>query len=337
MKVSFFEIRDCSEEPYIRQHLTGFELAFSQDVISVENMPSSDTDILSVFIGSKVDKRVLDQCPRLRLIATRSTGFDHIDLKLCCERAITVVNVPRYGENTVAEFTFALLLALARKLYPSVKRVREEHRFCCDGLQGFDLKGKTLGIVGTGNIGAHVAKIAVGFGMKTIAFDLYQQEKLVRDYGVKYVALAELLRESDVITLHIPYIPSTHHLINRENLKTVKKGAVLINTSRGGVVETEALVWALKEGLLGGAGLDVLEEEGCVISEIDTLLKRHPNEEQLRTLLIDHALMHMPNVLVTPHNAFNSTEALERILGTTLDNIKCFLDGNPKNRVEIKN
>ncbi|HBL98816.1 TPA: hydroxyacid dehydrogenase [Candidatus Dependentiae bacterium] len=333
MKVAFFEIRDCAEEPYIRQHLTDFELVFSQDVISEKNMPSSDTDILSVFVGSKVDKQVLDQCPHLRLIATRSTGFDHIDLKLCRERHIAVVNVPRYGENTVAEFTFALLLALARKLYPSIKRVREEHRFCCDGLQGFDLKGKTIGVVGTGNIGTPVVKISAGFGMHILAFDPYPQEKLVTDFGVRYVTLAELLRESDVITLHVPYMPSTHHLINKENLKTVKKGAVLINTARGAVVETEGLVWALQQGLLAGAGLDVLEEEGCVVSEIETLLERHPNEEALRTLLIDHALMHMPNVLVTPHNAFNAVEALGRILGTTIDNIKYFLDDKPMNVV----
>lgn len=332
MKIAFFEIRDC-EETYVKPRLQGDTLFFSPHIVCDKNLPPVDTDVLSPFVGSKVDKLVLDHCPKLTLIATRSTGFDHIDLAECRKRGITVVNVPRYGENTVAEFTFALLLALARKIYPSIKRVKEEGRFCCEGLQGFDLKGKTIGVVGTGNIGVHVVKIAAGFGMKIIAFDAHPQEKLTTDFGAKYCTLPELLREADIITLHVPYLPATHHLINRENLKTVKKGAILINTARGGVVETEGLVWALQQGFLGGAALDVLEEEGCVASEVETLLERHPREEQLRTILADHALMRMPNVIITPHNAFNSIEAIERIVGTTLDNIKSFVGGVPVNVV----
>lgn len=330
MKIAFFETRDC-EELYIKQHLFGHELIFFTSIVDQQNMPPSDVDVLSVFVGSKVNRQIIDQCPKLKLIATRSTGFDHIDLVACRERDIVVTNVPRYGENTVAEFTFGLLLALARKLYPSIKRVKEEGRFCCEGLQGFDLKGKTIGIVGTGNIGAHVVKIAAGFGMKIIAFDMYPQERLINDFGVEYVTLPDLLRQSDVITLHVPYMQTTHHLINRENLKKVKKGAVLINTSRGGIIETEALILALQQGILGGAALDVLEEEGCITSEIDTIFERHPREEQLRTVLADHALMRMPNVIITPHNAFNSVEALERIVGTTLDNISGFFAGKPTN------
>ncbi len=332
MKIAFFEIRDC-EETYVKARLQGDTLFFSPHVLSDKNLPPVDTDVLCPFVGSKVDKLVLDHCPQIKLIATRSTGFDHIDLAECRTRGITVVNVPRYGENTVAEFTFALLLALARKIYPSIKRVKEEGRFCCEGLQGFDLKGKTIGVVGTGNIGVHVVKIAAGFDMKILVFDAHPQEQLVTNFGVKYCSLQELLRESDIITLHVPYLPATHHLINRENLKTVKKGAILINTARGGVVETEGLVWALQQGLLGGVALDVLEEEGCITSEIETLLERHPKEEQLRTILADHALMRMPNVIITPHNAFNSIEAIERIVGTTLDNIKSFVAGTPVNVV----
>lgn len=332
MKIAFFEMRDC-EEVYVKKHLPNYSLVFSTHTASTKHLPPADTEILSVFVGSKLDRTVLDACPQVRLIATRSTGFDHIDLKLCRERGIAVSNVPQYGENTVAEFTFALLLALARKLYPSIKRVKQEGRFCCEGLQGFDLKGKTLGIVGTGNIGTHVVKIAAGFGMTIVAFDPRPQEKLVTSYGVRYLSLPELLRQSDIVTLHVPYMPATHHLINRENLKMVKKGAVLINTSRGGIVDTEGLVWALQEGILSGAALDVLEEEGCIVSEIETLLERHPKEEQLRTILMGHALMNMPNVLITPHNAFNSAEALERILGTSIDNITGFIAGKPTNLV----
>lgn len=330
MKMAFFEIRDC-EEPHVKKRLSEDTLFFSQKIMDHDNLPPVDTEVLSVFVHSRVDTMVLDHCPQLRLVATRSTGFDHIDLVACRERGVAVVYVPGYGENTVAEYTFALLLTLSRKMYQSIKRVKEEGRFCCEGLQGFDLKDKTIGVVGTGNIGRHVVKIAAGFGMHVIAVDMHPQEDLVMSYQVRYVTLDQLLREADIITLHVPYMKATHHLINRKNLEIVKKGAILINTARGGIVDTEGLVWALRSGVLGGAALDVLEEEGCITSEVETILEHHPREEQLRTLLAGHALMRMPNVIITPHNAFNSVEAIERIVGTTLENIANFMAGRPTN------
>ncbi|MCL5436653.1 MAG: hydroxyacid dehydrogenase [Candidatus Dependentiae bacterium] len=333
MKIAFFEMRDC-EVAYVQRHLTGFEPVFFSSPISPEQLPPPDTEILCPFVGSKIDDAVLGHCPHLRLIATRSTGFDHIDRAACRTRGITVVNVPRYGESTVAEFTFGLLLTLTRKLYDGIRRVKEEGRFCCEGLQGTDLKGKTIGVVGTGSIGTHVAKIAGAFGMTVVAYDTHQKQDLIERYGVRYLPLDELLRTADIITLHVPYLPATHHLINRTNLATVKKGALLVNTARGAIVETEGLVWALQQGVLGGAALDVLEEEGCIVSEVETLLARHPREAELRTMLADHALMRMSNVVITPHNAFNSIEAIERIVGTTLENIKAFVAGSPVNVVK---
>lgn len=175
-------------------------------------------------------------------------------------------------------------------------------------------------------IGARVIKIAQGFEMEVLAYDPHPRE----DLGIKYATLEDLLKKSDIISIHVPYMPATHHLINEENLKLVKPTAILINTSRGGLVDTMALLTSLKQKQLAGAGLDVLEEEGYIIDELN-LLKGHPNEEQLKTILADHELMQMDNVVVTPHNAFNTQEAMERILDTTLENILGYIQKKPAN------
>jgi D-lactate dehydrogenase len=282
-------------------------------------------------VNSRVDKKVFSRLPNLKFIATRSTGFDHIDIAQAEKQNILVSNVPSYGENTVAEFTFALILALSRKIYPAIKRVHEQGLFSYEGLRGFDLKGKTIGVIGTGKIGARVIKIAQGFEMEVLAYDPHPRE----DLGIKYATLEDLLKKSDIISIHVPYMPATHHLINEENLKLVKPTAILINTSRGGLVDTMALLTSLKQKQLAGAGLDVLEEEGYIIDELN-LLKGHPNEEQLKTILADHELMQMDNVVVTPHNAFNTKEALERIFQTTAENIKSFQLKLPVNLVNLK-
>ncbi len=334
MTIEFFATNQYDQK-YLSQKLTGFDLVFHQEALSEENLPSSDTDILCVFVDCPVTKPVLDKCPKLKFIATRSTGFDHIDMKECQARSIIVSNVPTYGENTVAEFAFALLLALSRKLYPAVKQVKEEGNFFTQDLQGFDLKGKTIGIVGAGHIGMHMVKMALGFDMKVLAFDPHPKQELAKQFGFEYADLNQLLSESDVVSLHVPYLPATHHIINAENIKLMKKGAVLINTARGGLVDTQALLAALKSGQLAGAGMDVLEEEGHIKEEADLIINGHPKQEELMTLLADHELMEMSNVLVTPHNAFNSREALDRILDTTAESIKAFMQGSSINLVKI--
>jgi D-lactate dehydrogenase len=171
--------------------------------------------------------------------------------------------------------------------------------------------------------------------MEVIAYDPRPNEKLAAEYGFKYATLEELLRQSDVVTLHVPYMPATHHLINAENIKLVKPGCVMINTARGGLIDTAALIKALKDGTLAGAGLDVLEEEGFIKEEWQLVTEGHPNEGQLRTALADHELMYMDNVIVTPHNAFNTKEALMRILDTTAENLKGFAEGKPVNVVKL--
>jgi D-lactate dehydrogenase len=301
---------------------------FVHDTINMRNL-NHDAEVISVFVASQVTRQMLEKMPRLKLIATRSTGFDHIDMQAATAKGIIVTNVPTYGENTVAEFTFALILALSRKIYPAIKRVHEQGLFSYEGLRGFDLKGKIIGVIGTGKIGARVIKIAQGFEMEVLAYDPHPRE----DLGIKYATLEDLLKKSDIISIHVPYMPATHHLINEENLKLVKPTAILINTSRGGLVDTMALLTSLKQKQLAGAGLDVLEEEGYIIDELN-LLKGHPNEEQLKTILADHELMQMDNVVVTPHNAFNTQEAMNRILDTTVLNIQAFLRGQPINLVK---
>ena len=290
-----------------------------------------DCEILSVFIYSKIRREHLKLLPKLRLIATRSTGFDHIDLEACRSRNIQVANVPHYGENTVAEHTFALILSLSRNVHKAFIRTTRGD-FSLEGLQGFDLKGKTIGVIGTGRIGLHVIRMAKGFGMTVLAYDIRKGSFLSEVLDFKYVSLEELLGSSDIISLHCPYNEKTHHLINRERLKMIKRGALLINTARGGLIDTHALTEGLDSGDLGGAGLDVLEEEELIKEEKELLSKNYP-EEKLRLLIQNHILLHRENVVITPHMAFNSREAFLRILETTLSNIEYFANGNPQNIV----
>ncbi len=331
MKIAFFEIKGW-EKRFLRKALKGHELFFYKEPLTEENVKlAKSCDIISTFIYSKINKNVFSKLPKLKLIATRSTGFDHIDIKECKKRGIVVCNVPSYGSNTVAEHTFALILALTRKVHKAYLKMLR-HDFSIEDLKGIDLMGKTLGVIGAGRIGLHVIKIARGFGMNVLAYDVYHNEILAEVLGFKYVSLEELLKNSDIITLHVPYNEHTHHLINRKNIKLIKKGAILINTSRGGVVETEALIEALDKGILSGVGLDVIEGEE-LIKEEKQLLYEPEKIDKLKEVVKDHILLSKENVIYTPHIAFYSQEALERIISTTAENILAFTEGKPKNVV----
>lgn len=336
MKIAFFETEPW-EEAYLKERLQGHEADFFGGRIDKDNMPEKkDYEAISVFTNCEVDKEVISSFPNLKFISTRSTGYDHIDLTEAAARNIIVSSVPSYGENTVAEFAFALMLNLSRKIFASYDRIKESGSFDLTGLQGFDLKGKALGVVGTGRIGRHVIKIAKGFGMDVLAFDAYPDEKLAAEYAVRYVAFEELLGQSDVITFHVPELPSTFHMLNAENIGLIKKGAIVINTARGSVIETAALVKALDEGIIGGAGLDVLEEEVFTKDRKDLLIGGKPKEHNLETILQNQLLVDMDNVIITPHNAFNTKEAIMRILDTTMLNITSFLSGTPQNQIKAK-
>lgn len=333
MKIHYFS-GEPWEEAIVREKLADQEIIFHDGSITTHSdLTDLNALILCTFIESRIGEAELNRFPAVKLIATRSTGFDHIDLTAAKARGIVVANVPFYGENTVAEFTIALLLALSRRIIDADERVRETGTFSPTGLRGFDLAGKTIGVVGTGHIGAHVIRMAQGFGMKVIGFDAYPNTEISHALNFPYVSLPELLAASDIVTLHVPYNEHTHHLINRENIRIIKKGAYLINTARGAIVETQALIEALQSGRLAGAGLDVLEEEGDLADEVVFLTAPHPREEELRTVLKNHYLINHPRVIVTPHIAFNTTEAVERILNATILNIQNFAVGSPTNIV----
>jgi len=290
-----------------------------------------DVPIISTFIRSPLSRAVLDHLPKLRFIATRSTGYDQIDVAAVKVRGVVVSDVPRYGANTVAEYTFGLMLCLSRKIIQAYERALHG-QVSLDGLERFDLNGKTLGVIGTGSIGVHVVRIARGVGMDVLAYDVKPQPLVAEVLGFAYVPLVDLLRRSDVVSLHVPATPQTHHLMNRERFGLMKHGSSLINTARGDLVDAAALAWALDEGILAGAGLDVVEGEELV-AEQERLLATPGAEEKLRTLLRHHVLLRRENGIITPHAAFYSREALQRILDTTISNIRCFLAGQPENVV----
>ncbi|MEM4755740.1 MAG: NAD(P)-dependent oxidoreductase [Candidatus Woesearchaeota archaeon] len=319
MKIVFYELEGW-EQVYIQQKLQRHQVLFLQEKLSEATVHHAATaDAISVFIYSKVTAQLLDQMPALKIITTRSTGFDHIDLAAAKAKGCAVYNVPSYGENTVAEHAFALLLALLRKI-PQAYEQTTRFNFSMEGLRGSDLKGKTFGVIGTGRIGINAIKIANGFGMKVLGYDPYPRAGAEKEFSFTYVDLPTLFKESDIISLHVPYMPQTHHLINDEAIQSMKQGVIIINTARGGVVDTLALIRGLKSGKIGGAGLDVLEGEHEIIEEKEIVTKDYPLET-LRNLISDHLLLTFPNVIVTPHIAFNTHEALQRILDTTIENL----------------
>ena len=218
MKIAFFEITAKEKKLLIKQ-LKQHELLFFEEALTIDNVSKvKDVNAVSMFIYSELEKAVLVKMPKLKLIATRSTGFDHVDVGYCNKQKITVCNVPYYGENTVAEHTFALILSLSRNVHKSYVRTLQND-FSIDGLIGFDLKGKVMGVVGAGHIGLHVIRIAKGFGMEVKAFDTNQDSFLAEVLDFEYVSFGELLKTADIISLHVPYNKHTHHLINRENIK----------------------------------------------------------------------------------------------------------------------
>jgi len=333
--ITFVEI-DSQERNYLtsRLHVAGAKIQYFNQSLTTRLLPKiKDTTILGCFIDSQVTAEIINQLPKLQMIVTMSTGYDHIDLVTCAKRKITVTNIPFYGENTVAEHAFALLLAVSRKIPAALERAKSGN-FSAQGLTGFDLMGKTIGIVGMGRIGQHMTRIAHGFGMNVIAFDPFKNDALAKELNFTYATLSVLLKKSDIISLHAPHNDKTHHLINQGNIKLIKKGAVLINTARGELIETDALVSALKKNIIAGAGLDVLEEECMIREEKELLTKAFQPKCDLTTVLQNHVLIQDPRVLVTPHNAFNSREANERIMDTTIENIMSYVKGKRINVVK---
>lgn len=333
MKITIFEIEEWERSACQRLEpahiLTCRAAALTSESVGAE----AQAEAISTFIRSDLSKPVLRRLPKLKLIATRSTGFEHIDLSYCREAGISVCNVPDYGDHTVAEHAFALLLALSRRIVDAVVRTRRGD-FSQTGLRGFDLAGKTLGVIGAGRIGQRAVEIGHGFGMEVIACDARPDPAAARRLGFRYLPLDDLLARADIVTLHVPGGPSSLGLISDAQFAAMKRGAVLINTSRGAAVDTQALVRALASEQLAGAALDVLPEEDGMRDEAEIFRAAATVEaERARILLADHALLRFPNVIVTPHVAYDTREAVARIVETTVANIQAYARGAPQNLV----
>lgn len=339
MKVVFFDVDKITRDYLKNQPICNGDVVMLEE--SMENITPEqyekvkDAEVISVFVHTalKMNKESLDKYARLKLIATRSTGYDHIDLKYCRERNIEVVNVPKYGEATVAEFTFGVLLELSRHIIQARTDMKNNYVRMNEYI-GFDLYGHTIGIIGTGAIGRHVAKLARGFGMEVLAYDLYPNEEFKRIYNINYVSLDELYKNSDVITLHAPATKENYHMLNDDAFKKMKDGVIVLNTARGSLIDPEALYRALAAGKVKGAGLDVLENEDFIIHD-DIILKQDTSismDFAMHTIT-NAKLMQMRNVIITPHIAFNSVDAVHRILNMTIANINYFCDGKVQNSV----
>ncbi len=266
----------------------------------------ADAEIISTFVTVPFPRSVIEQLPKLKLLVTRSVGFDHIDVAACRERGIEVCNVPDYGSHVIAEHVFALLLSTLRHIPEGSKSV-ESGAFDYHGLRGVALKEKTIGILGTGRIGRRVARIAHGFDMKILAVDQCRTHEIVEHYGVQYVSLEEVFRHSDIITLHVPATPDTEHMLNDTTLATLRDGAILVNTARGSLIDSHALLRAVESGKVGYALLDVLEHE--------------KNFEENRAL-VEH-----PRVVVTPHVAFYADDSMRNMYDDCFDSIDQYRKG----------
>lgn len=304
-RIVFLEV-DKEDRTLVHEHFRDAEII--DGVLEGDALADAclGADVVSCFINSRFSKDVLKRLPALKLLCTRSVGFDHIDLNACKERNITVCNVPDYGSYVIAEHVFALLLSTLRHISEGDKRV-ESGTFDYSGLRGMAIRGKTLGIIGTGKIGRAVASIAHGFGMNIIAVDECRTLELVAKFGVRYVTLDLLLQESDIVTLHVPHTPETEHMLDTKAFSTMKDGVVLVNTARGALIDSKALLAALKSGKVRHALLDVLE---------------HEQNFQENKELITH-----PHVVTTPHIAFYADDSMRNMYLDCFQSIESWLAG----------
>lgn len=332
MKIAIFEVEDWEREAFASLQNEN-DVVFEPGKLSRNNVEDyKDSDIVSTFIYSKLDDDVLSTFDDLKLVATRSTGVDHVDVEYCRKNNVTVANVPEYGTTTVAEHVFALLLAISHRIPEAIDRTRRGD-FSQTGLQGFDLHGKTLGVIGTGSIGRRVVDIAKGFSLQIAAFDVKPDTQWAERNGVCYGDLETVLAGADIVTLHVPANKQTRHMLAEREFAIMKDGVILINTARGDIVDIHALLHALADGKVAAAGLDVLPEEPVIREEAELIRSVFRKTHNLDTLLVDHILLKMRNVVVTPHSAFNTREAVHRIIETTVRNIESFAAGQSGNVV----
>jgi len=330
MHIGFFSTQSY-DVPFFDEANTkfGHQLTYSDSRLCPETVSlAKGFDCVCVFVHDELNRTVLTQLKEnnIHLIALRCAGFNNIDIDAANELEINVVRVPRYSPYAVAEHAVGLMLALNRKIHRAYARVKESN-FSLNGLLGFDMHGKTIGIIGTGFIGSITAKILAGFGVKLLAYDISPDNALEK-LGVSYVSLDELYARADIITLHCPLTPDTHHLINKTSLEKMKNGVMLINTSRGAVLDTTATIDGLKSGKIGYLGLDVYEQEG-------DLFFKDLSDKVIQDDIFER-LLTFPNVLVTGHQGFFTHEAMSNIANTTLENVSLCTSGCPTDNLVTK-
>ena len=330
--VIFYDLKPYEQEFFEKELINKFNIEFKESSLFPNTQLSfieENAQVISVFTASRLTAETLSKFRNLKLILTRSVGFSHIDLDYCNENHIIVANTPHYGDYTVAEFAFGLLLALSRKIIQGRNAMAHNH-VEIEKYIGFDLQGKTVGVVGTGSIGRHFIQIAKGFQMNVLAYDLYPNPELKELYVND---LNEIYQKSDVISLHVPSTPENYHLLDKDAFSQMKEGVVIINTARGDLIDTQALYESLRQGVVGGAGLDVLENEDFLLYDEAVTSSLMNDSEFLLDSAMNLKLLQFRNVIVTPHIAFNSIDAVRRINQTTIENIKNFLNGIVVNNV----
>jgi len=322
--IIFYDVKQYEREFFENELSDKYNLVFNEKELlpdSEVNYIESNAEIISVFTASRLTKETLENFHNLKLILTRSVGFSHIDMDYCNERNIIVANTPHYGDYTVAEFSFGILLNLVRRICYGTNELKQGDMY--PETFGMELFDKTIGIIGTGSIGSKSVKIAKGFSMNVICYDVNHNEELEKEFNIKYSDLDTLCKLSDVITLHAPLTTNSYHLLDKEKFDLMKENAIIVNTARGELIDTEALYNALLDKKIKGAALDVLEFE-------DTISNKRPGEnlnlKNLRTSLINSKLLTLENVIVTPHIAYDTKEAVDRILDMTLNNLFDFED-----------
>jgi D-lactate dehydrogenase len=321
MKITFFSAKPYDKESFNKQNgQFGFELEYFETHLGPHIINAVEkTDAVCVFVNDRVNAQVIESLAKkeVKVIALRCAGFNNVDLQAAQTNGIKVCRVPAYSPEAVAEHAVAMILTLNRKTHKAYNRVREQN-FSLNGLLGFDLHNKTVGVVGTGHIGKAFCKIMLGFGCKVIANDIAVDREL-ETFGVKFVPVTEILKRSDIISLHCPLNDDTHHIVNGNSISWMKKGVMLINTSRGGLIDTKSVIDALKSKHIGYLGIDVYEQE-------EKLFFRDLSANIIEDDTIQR-LTSFPNVLVTAHQAFFTTEALQQIADVTLNNVKELIAG----------
>ena len=330
LRIAFFDAKSYDIESFNAVNKDyNFDIRYYQERLSISTVPlAKGADVVCIFVNAECDAQVIDELVNngVKLIALRCAGFNNVDLK-AAEGRIRVTRVPAYSPHAVAEYAVSLMLSLNRKIYRAVNRTRDGN-FTLNGLLGFDMYGKTAGVIGMGRIAKELIKILHGFGMNVMAYDLYPDHEFAKQYDVKVVSLDELYANSDIISLHCPLTPDTKFLINQNSIAKMKKGVMIINTGRGKLINTEDLIEGLRSKQVGSAGLDVYEEEREYFYE-DKSDKMIDDDVLARLLMV-------PNVVLTSHQAFFTAEALHNIAVSTLDSVKEFADGKDLT-CEVKN